>query len=120
MELTLELNEQKYPPASQLPRIWGENKEALIALPITAALGGIQGFVNSTSDGLPIPATITLDGSSWRTYADSYHGFYARPVKPGTYTVRASYPGFRVATAKVTVPEDLSGVVVNFSLRPAK
>ncbi|KAF6248326.1 hypothetical protein COO60DRAFT_1649063 [Scenedesmus sp. NREL 46B-D3] len=42
MEITLELNNQKYPPASQLPKIWNENKEALLALPLTAALGGIR------------------------------------------------------------------------------
>lgn len=120
MEITLELNNQKYPPASQLLKIWDENKEALLALPIAAALGGIRGNVTSVSDGLPIPATITVDNISWKTFGDSYHGFFARPVKPGNYTVRASYPGFRPAVARVTVPEDLSGVVQNFQLRPSK
>eukprot|EP00882_Tetradesmus_deserticola_P027297 GHRQ01030187.1.p1 GENE.GHRQ01030187.1~~GHRQ01030187.1.p1 ORF type:complete len:132 (+),score=29.75 GHRQ01030187.1:257-652(+) len=117
MELTLELNNQKYPPANQLKKIWNENKDALVALPLTAALGGIRGNVTSSFDGLPVPATITVDGSSWGTYADSYFGFYARPIKPGTYTVRASYPGFRAAAAQVVVPDDLSGVVQNLVLQ---
>uniref|UniRef100_A0A383VL25 Peptidase M14 domain-containing protein n=1 Tax=Tetradesmus obliquus TaxID=3088 RepID=A0A383VL25_TETOB len=120
MELTLELNENKYPPASELLTIWGENKEALIALPLTAALGGIRGNVTSGSDGLPIPATITVDGSTWRTFADSYLGFFARPVKPGTYTVKAQYPGFKTASVTVTVPEDLTGAVANLVMSPVK
>jgi carboxypeptidase D len=119
MDITLELNEIKYPAPSQLPKIWNENKKALIALPLTAALGGIRGIVTSSSDGLAIPASITVDGISWRMFADSYFGFYARPIKPGVYTVRATYPGFRSATAKVTVPEDGSGVVANLVMRPS-
>jgi carboxypeptidase D len=118
MDITLELNNIKYPHPSQLPKIWSENKEALIALPIAAALGGIRGNVTSSSDGLAIPASITVDGISWRTFADSYFGFYARPIRPGVYTVRATYPGFRSASAKVTVPEDGTGVVANLVMRP--
>lgn len=40
MELTLEISNDKFVPASQLAQIWADNKEALIQLPITAALGG--------------------------------------------------------------------------------
>jgi hypothetical protein len=118
MEITLELNNMKYPPPSQLPKIWNENKEALVALPIAAALGGIRGNVTSSVDGLAVPASITVEGISWRTFADSYFGFYARPIRSGNYTVKATYLGFWPAMARVTVPDDGSGVVANLVMRP--
>ncbi|KAF6251377.1 putative carboxypeptidase [Scenedesmus sp. NREL 46B-D3] len=59
-----------------------------------------------------------VDGIRWRTHADGYFGFYARPIKPGAYRVRATYPGFRAAVAQVVVPEDMSGVVQNLVLHP--
>ena len=42
MELTLELSEDKWPPAERLPGLWEDNKPALLALPLMATLGGIR------------------------------------------------------------------------------
>lgn len=42
MELTLELSEQKWPPESQLPALWADNKPALLALPLMALFGGLR------------------------------------------------------------------------------
>jgi hypothetical protein len=40
MAITLELSESKWRPEADLERIWQENREALVALPLAAALGG--------------------------------------------------------------------------------
>ncbi len=40
LELTLELTDQKWRRAEDLPTLWAENKEALVELPLVAALGG--------------------------------------------------------------------------------
>ena len=42
MELTLELSENKWPPESQLPALWADNKAALLALPLMALFGGLR------------------------------------------------------------------------------
>ncbi len=41
MDLTLELSENKWPPANTLGTLWLDNKEALIHYPVEATLGGI-------------------------------------------------------------------------------
>jgi hypothetical protein len=40
LDITLELSEHKWRPAADLPLLWEENKDALLALPLAAALGG--------------------------------------------------------------------------------
>eukprot|EP00882_Tetradesmus_deserticola_P011128 GHRQ01011767.1.p1 GENE.GHRQ01011767.1~~GHRQ01011767.1.p1 ORF type:complete len:333 (+),score=114.99 GHRQ01011767.1:504-1502(+) len=40
MAITLELSEAKWRPEPHLPLLWQENREALLALPLAAALGG--------------------------------------------------------------------------------
>ena len=44
MELTLEVSEGKWPPDASLPKLWADNHAALVALPLTAALGGLRCF----------------------------------------------------------------------------
>ena len=39
MHLTLEVSEEKHPPESAIPRLWSENQEALIALPLASLIG---------------------------------------------------------------------------------
>lgn len=51
MDITLELNRQKNPDSRLLYQMWQDNKEALIALPIAAALGGIHGNVTDAATG---------------------------------------------------------------------
>ncbi len=40
LELTLELSDNKWPPELGLATLWEDNRPALLAFPITAALGG--------------------------------------------------------------------------------
>ena len=42
MELTLELSQNKWPPAEQLPQLFTDNLPALLALPVVAAFGGAR------------------------------------------------------------------------------
>ena len=42
MELTLELSQNKWPPAEHLPSIWADNRLAMANLPITAVFGGLR------------------------------------------------------------------------------
>lgn len=127
MEITLELSPVKYPQASTLPQLWDDNRDALIALAISSALGGVTGTVTLPSTrrnaaaaaDIPLPATISVAGISWNTSAHLPFGFYARPLAPGDYTVTASYSGYASVSKAVTVPADGSGAKLDFSLRPA-
>jgi hypothetical protein len=40
MSITLELSDNKWRPPADLPMLWEENRDALLALPLMAALGG--------------------------------------------------------------------------------
>lgn len=42
MELTLELDAGKHPPAPKLPQLFAENLAALLAFPVAAAFGGLR------------------------------------------------------------------------------
>ncbi|KAF6253377.1 hypothetical protein COO60DRAFT_1286678 [Scenedesmus sp. NREL 46B-D3] len=116
MAITLELSEAKWRPEGHLQALWEENREALVALPLAASLGGISGTVVSAADGSPLPATVMLDGIAWNTSARLPTGYFNRPAAPGVYTVRVVHPGYQPASAAVTVPEDGSGVVSDFTL----
>jgi hypothetical protein len=119
MAITLELNQAKRPPASQLAKIWGENLNAMLNLPISAVLGGIQGTV-TTSGGQPLRgALITVAGNTFSTGARGPAAYYNKPSAPGTYTVTASAPGYVSQTVTLTVPNSGGGVTRNFVLTRA-
>lgn len=42
MELTLELSQNKWPPAEELSALWEDNRLSLLNLPLTAAFGGLR------------------------------------------------------------------------------
>ena len=63
--------------------------------------GGVQGHVTDAATGLPLTATVALTGTLGGTYqlqADDA-GYYEQPAEPDSYTLRATAPGYRPATA---------------------
>lgn len=119
MEITLELNQQKRPAASKLPTLWEENRNAMLNLPIAAALGGISGTVVS-STGAPLTgAVITVSGNAMSTAARGPKAYFNKPSAPGTYTITASAPGYKSVSATVVVPSTGAGGRRDFVLTPA-
>ncbi|CAH0713504.1 unnamed protein product, partial [Brenthis ino] len=115
MEITLELGCYKFPPASDLPTYWEDNKEALIQF-IEQVHKGIHGFVHShIGHGLG-GAAVSVAGVS-HTVRSAPHGDYWRLLVPGTYNVTASKEGYESVTEQVTVPASGS-VSLNFTLMP--
>ncbi|XP_034945096.1 carboxypeptidase D isoform X2 [Chelonus insularis] len=101
-EITLEIGCTKYPKAEELPKLWLENREALLAF-IEMSRKGIHGFVRS-SIGNPIPhAKISVEGINHDIYT-AESGDYWRLLVPGTYTVTASAVGYESSTQIVKVP----------------
>lgn len=136
LDVTLELNQRKRPPASELPKLWEENRAALLALPLTAMLGGVRGRVLDAASGAALAAAVFVAGpvvaqqppvalaadeppaanattpvfSFIPAQADSLFGFFARPAAPGTWMLRAEAPGYTSVTTTVQVPSDGSGI----------
>ncbi|KAI5642609.1 zinc carboxypeptidase domain-containing protein [Phthorimaea operculella] len=114
-ELTLELGCYKFPPASDLPTYWEDNKEALIEF-IEEVHRGVHGFVHSHIGHPLANATISVAGIS-HTVKTAKDGDYWRLLTPGVYNVTASKQGYESITEEVTVPVNGS-VSINFTLMP--
>jgi hypothetical protein len=110
MEITLELSQDKFPPASTLPQQWTDNLNSLLALPVAAVLGGVSGQVTDAA-GVPIKgATVTVDGILMKSRARGPLAYFNKPLAPGSWTVRVQAPGYLAAAVAVTVPADGKGV----------
>jgi hypothetical protein len=93
MEVTIELYDTKWPPASQLPQLWDDNEEAMVAY-LEYCLRGVRGIVTDSLTGDPLAAVVQVDGIAWDDHTDPDVGDYHRILKPGTYTIAFSSPGY--------------------------
>ncbi|WP_353777307.1 M14 family zinc carboxypeptidase [Winogradskyella sp. 3972H.M.0a.05] len=88
-ETTVELSDQKTPPANQLDDFWNYNREALIDY-LEQGTYGFRGVVKDATSGNPIEATITLvghDNNGSHTISELPHGDFYRPTIAGTYDI---------------------------------
>jgi carboxypeptidase D len=92
-EVTIELDDAKWPPASRLPQLWSDNLESLLAY-LERAREGLRGIVTDAETGVPLAATIRLDADPFATRTDPDVGDYHRLVLPGTYAVTVDAPGY--------------------------
>lgn len=102
-EITLEVSDTKLLPASQLPRHWDLNYKSLLNL-IEEANYGIHGVV--TANGQPVKCEVSIknhDKLNSSVFTDLPSGYYARPIKAGTYTVIYKAEGYPEAERTVTV-----------------
>lgn len=120
MDITLELSQDKFPEPSTLAAQWADNLNPLLALPITAVLGGVSGQVTDSATGNPVKgATVTVDGVSMKSAARGPLAYYNRPLAPGSWTITVSAPGYKPASATLTVPASGQGVKQDFKLLPS-
>lgn len=67
-----------------------------------ASAGKIVGFVTDASTGDPLPnANVQLVGEDMGTVADEEGRFVIINVPAGTYTLRATYIGYKIGRAHV-------------------
>ncbi len=103
-EVTIELSDTKIPSASQLPTLWNQNRDAMIAYMRTCLIG-VRGVVTDAVTGQPLAATITVAGRDHEVYTDPDVGDYHRMLLPGTYDLHVEAAGYD--------PVTVTGVVVN-------
>ena len=115
-EFTCEISDTKTLPAAQLPNHWNWNYRSFLNF-IEQAQYGIHGTVTDSQTNQPIECSITIDDhdntNSW-VRSDST-GYYARPIKAGTYNVTYTALGYDPVTIPVTVT-DKNTVIQNVSL----
>jgi len=127
-EVCLEISNTKTPTATQLPTFWNRNYRSFLNF-TEQALYGIHGVVTDASSGEPVYAKVFINGhdvdnSNDRSFVmtDLRVGYYARPIKGGTYSVTYSADGYLSQTVQITI-SDHQKVVQNIELiaqRPPK
>ncbi|XP_036376266.1 carboxypeptidase M [Megalops cyprinoides] len=120
MEITLELSCCKFPPESELPRFWEDNKAALLAYMQQVHLG-MKGQVLD-SDGTPVQnALVEVEGRrNLCPFRTDRNGEYYRLLLPGNYTFKVTAPGQEPITETLSIPygpEKFSALTHNFVLR---
>jgi subtilisin family serine protease/PKD repeat protein len=80
-----------------------------------AAQWTLSGTVSDVSTGAPLRATLTLLDTPVSVLSDPASGFYTTTVAQGSYTLRASSPGYTPQERAITATGNL---VEDFSLQP--
>ena len=96
-EVTVELDNIKQTPASDLELMWQSNYRSLLNY-LNYSLYGIRGRVTCSETGNPVGAKIYITGhdkDSSHIYADTLSGNYNRLLSGGTWSLQFSAPGYR-------------------------
>lgn len=99
MHATIELTYTKYPPKSQLPKAWSDNKEPLLAF-MESAMRGLHLEVVD-ADGNPIP-NVSVEISSAKRRLTYTGPYLHRPTLPGMQQVTLTAAGFKAQTVSLT------------------
>ena len=100
-EITMELSCCKFPLASELPKEWKNNKNALIMF-IQQTHIGIKGLVMDELSNPIANAEVSVTTID-HTIRATDRGEYWRLLVPGTYTVTVSAKGYSSVTQKIVV-----------------
>lgn len=93
IELTIELENDKTPPVSELPALLAENRASVIEY-MKWAHRGIRGLVTDAETGDPVSASIQVAGREFLVYTDPDAGNYHRILLPGTYDIIVTADGY--------------------------
>ena len=102
-DVTIELDDAKWPAYSRIAGLWNDNRESMLAY-MDLCLTGVRGLVTNIQTGAPLAATVRVSGINHDVYTDPDVGDYHRMVLPGTYSLVYSAPGF--------VSQTISGIGV--------
>ncbi|CAM8945520.1 unnamed protein product [Rhodiola kirilowii] len=116
-ELTLELSDDKWPSATELPTLWEYNRMSMLNLVASVAKTGVHGRIFSSEDGRPLPASITIHGINYSIQARKHFADYHRLIAPGNeYEVQVDMPGYKPKATTIVVHENATSL--DFVLDP--
>jgi len=94
IHVIIEYSDAFTPAASALDSLWEEdNKQSFIHW-IQASRYGVNGIVTGSDTGLPLDATIAVDGIDKPVYTDPDFGDYYKLLDSGTYDITFSASGY--------------------------
>lgn len=106
LELTLEISDNKWPTAEELPMLWEYNKMSMLNLVASTVKAGIHGKILSAS-GQPLPASVEIKGINYTVKASGAFGDYHRMVAPGeSYQVTAIIPGYKPKATHILLEDN--------------
>jgi hypothetical protein len=105
-EVTIELDNTKMTPGSDLEAMWEWNHRSLLGY-IAEALTGVRGTVTDADTGDPLGARISIDfhdTDSSQVWSDTITGEYCRLLPPGTWDITFTCSGYEpyTLTAELT------------------
>ncbi|XP_024456146.1 carboxypeptidase SOL1 isoform X4 [Populus trichocarpa] len=116
-ELTLEISENKWPNANELPTLWEYNKMSLLNLAASLVKTGIHGRIFSSDSGMPLPGSVSIKGINYTVKAGRGFADYHRLLAPGErYEVMATMPGYKPKTTRISLEE--AAMTLDFILDP--
>lgn len=114
--ITLEISDDKWPPYSDIPQLWEDNREAMLAY-MEWCLKGVRGIVTDSRRG-PIAATVQAVGIAHDVYTDPDTGDYHRMLLPGVYDLMFWTKGFATHMVKGVEVGSGDAVRVDVTLSP--
>ncbi|KAA8537958.1 hypothetical protein F0562_027462 [Nyssa sinensis] len=116
-ELTLEISDNKWPAANELPTLWEFNKMSMLNLVASLVKTGIHGKIFSSDCGRPLHASVAIKGINSTIKASHAFADYHRMLAPGQrYEVIATMPGYKSKNTCVLLGEE--AMTVDFILDP--
>ncbi|MDO9575743.1 MAG: M14 family zinc carboxypeptidase, partial [bacterium] len=97
IDLTIELDDDKWPDTTRLPQLWEENKDAMIYL-IEKTHTGISGVVTDSLTGKPLSAEVKAVEYGKPVLTDPDVGDYYKLLRDGCYAMQFSSPGYMPRT----------------------
>lgn len=105
IDLTIELDDEKWPDSSRLSELWDENRDAMIYL-IEKIYTGVAGMVTDAFTGEPLSAEVRAIEYGKPVFTDPDVGDYYKLLRDGVYTMQFSSPGY--------ITKKFEGVYVKF------
>ncbi len=117
--LTIELNDVKWPPDTELPDIWADNYDAMVHL-MELALSGIHGFVVDSLTGEPVSAQIWFDQMRIRITNEMPLGDFHKQVLSGNYSITVVADGYYPKRiTDIYIPHDSASIWLTVQLARA-
>ncbi len=92
-DVTIELSDVSWPAFSQIPALWNDNRDAMLAY-METSFWGVRGVVADCTSGQPVAATVRVAGIDHDVYTDPDVGDYHRLLLAGTYDLEFSAAGY--------------------------
>ncbi|MFP4171959.1 MAG: M14 family zinc carboxypeptidase [Candidatus Hydrogenedentota bacterium] len=89
--VTIELSNQKRPPASTLPGYWEDNREAMLRYAESIHMS-LRGQVTDMRTGEPVYARVTVEDNEQPVFTHPESGWYTRLLLPGTHDLTVNAP----------------------------